>query len=120
MPDMAQTLAVLALFADGPTSIRNVANLRVKETDRLAALATELRKLGAAVDEQADGLQIDPPGKLQGAYIDTYLDHRMAMSFALATLAEPDVVVRDIECCRKTFPDFISRWRGMIGDSCRS
>lgn len=110
MPDTAQTLAVLALFADGPTLIHNVGNLRIKETDRLAALTRELRKLGAAVDEQPDGLRISPPGKLTPAAIDTYNDHRMAMSFALAGLRCPGVVINGAECCEKTFPDFFDRF----------
>jgi len=109
MPDMAQTLAVTALFADGPTTIRNVANLRIKETDRIAATATELRKLGAEVEEFDDGLRITP-GKLRAAAIDTYDDHRMAMSFALAGLRIPGVVIRDPGCVSKTFPDFFARF----------
>ncbi len=109
MPDMAQTLAVTALFADGPTTIRNVANLRIKETDRIAATATELRKLGAEVDEFDDGLRITP-GEPRAAAIDTYDDHRMAMSFALAGLRIPGVVIRDPGCVSKTFPDFFARF----------
>ena len=93
IPDAAMTAAVLALFADGPSVIRNVASWRVKETDRLAAMATELRKLGAQVEEGADFLKINP-GKLQaGVAIDTYDDHRMAMSFSLVALG--GVPVRD-------------------------
>ncbi len=110
MPDQAQTLAVLALFAEGPTTIRNVANLRVKETDRLSALACELRKLGAQVEERADGLTIVPPEKLTPATIDTYDDHRMAMSFALAGLGVEGVVISDPDCCAKTFPEFFAVW----------
>lgn len=109
MPDMAQTLAVTALFADGPTRIRNVANLRIKETDRIAATATELRKLGATVDEHEDGLDIFP-GPHRPAAVDTYDDHRMAMSFAIAGLRIPGVVVNSPECVSKTFPDFFERW----------
>jgi 3-phosphoshikimate 1-carboxyvinyltransferase len=109
MPDMAQTLAVVALFADGPTTIRNVANLRIKETDRIAATATELRKLGAEVEELDDGLHITP-GPLRGAAIDTYDDHRMAMSFAVAGLRVPGVVINDPACVSKTFPDFFLRF----------
>ena len=109
MPDMAQTLAVTALFADGPTTIRNVANLRIKETDRIHATATELRKLGAAVDEFDDGLAITP-GRFQPAAIDTYDDHRMAMSFALAGLRIRGVVINDPGCVAKTFPDFFDRF----------
>ncbi len=117
MPDTAQTLAVLALFADGPTVIRNVANLRLKETDRLSALSSELTKLGALVDEQPDGLHITPPVKVVPAAIDTYGDHRMAMSFALAGLKCPGISINDHECCRKTFPDFFSRLERMAGSS---
>lgn len=109
MPDMAQTLAVTALFAEGPTTIRNVANLRVKETDRISATATELRKLGATVDEGEDSLRITP-GPLHGAAIDTYDDHRMAMSFALAGLRIPGITINDAECVSKTFPDFFDRF----------
>lgn len=112
MPDMAQTLAVTALFAEGPTTIRNVANLRVKETDRITATATELRKLGATVEESADALRITP-GPLRGAAIDTYDDHRMAMSFSLAGLRIPGVVINDPECVSKTFPDFFERFSAL-------
>ncbi len=110
MPDTVQTLAVLALFADGPTVIRNVANLRVKETDRLAALNRELTKLGAAVEEGPDSLRINPPAQVTPAAIDTYDDHRMAMSFALAGLKCPGIVINDSSCCEKTFPDFFDRF----------
>ncbi|HQE81961.1 MAG TPA: 3-phosphoshikimate 1-carboxyvinyltransferase [Candidatus Hydrogenedentes bacterium] len=109
MPDMAQTLAVTALFAEGPTTIRNVANLRIKECDRIEALTRELRKLGASVTEFGDGLRI-VPGELRGAEIDTYDDHRMAMSFALAGLRVPGVVIKDPGCVSKTFPDFFDRF----------
>ena len=109
MPDMAQTLAVVALFADGPTIIRDVANLRIKETDRITATATELRKLGASVEERDEGFRIEP-GTLQGAAIDTYDDHRMAMAFAMAGLRIPGVIINDPECVSKTFPDFFQRF----------
>lgn len=109
MPDTVQTLAVAALFADGPTEIRNVANLRVKETDRLAALHAELSKLGARVELRDDGLRIEPPERPAAAEIDTYNDHRMAMSFALAGLRIPDVTIRNAGCVRKSFPDFFDR-----------
>lgn len=112
MPDMAQTLAVTALFAEGPTAIRNVANLRIKECDRIAATATELRKLGASVDELEDGLRI-VPGEPRPAQIDTYDDHRMAMSFALAGLRLPGVVIREPGCVAKTFPDFFDRFAAL-------
>jgi len=114
MPDTVPTLAALALFADSPTTIRNVANLRVKETDRLAALAKELRKLGAIVEECPDQLTIHPPIEITPAAIDTYNDHRMAMSFALAGLRCPGLVINDPECCAKTFPDFFTRFEAML------
>ena len=103
--DTVQTLAAVALFADGPTTIRSVGHIRHKETDRIAALATELRKLGAEVEERDDGLRITPR-PLHGAEIDTYDDHRMAMSLALVGLAVPGVVIRDPGCTAKTYPRF--------------
>ncbi len=115
MPDMAQTLAVAALFAQGETTIRNVGNLRVKETDRLAALRNELTKLGATVDIEGDDITITPPsdGRLKPAAIDTYDDHRMAMSFALAGLRSPGVVINDPSCVNKTFPDYFAYLKRM-------
>jgi len=106
--DTVMTLAVVALFADGLTRIRNVGHIRHKETDRIAALAAELRKLGAEVDEQPDGLLIIPPapGGLKPASIKTYDDHRMAMSFALAGLKVPGVVIQDPGCVAKTYPNY--------------
>jgi 3-phosphoshikimate 1-carboxyvinyltransferase len=103
--DTVQTLGAVALFAKGPTTIRNVAHIRHKETDRIGALATELRKFGAEVQENSDGLTIAPQA-LHGAEIDTYDDHRMAMSLALVGLAIPGVVIRDPECTAKTYPGF--------------
>jgi 3-phosphoshikimate 1-carboxyvinyltransferase len=103
--DTVQTLAVVALFADGSTNIRNVAHIRHKETDRIAALATELRKLGATVVERADGLTIEP-GQLQPATISTHNDHRMAMSFAIAGLRIPGVKIENPRCVDKTYPGF--------------
>jgi 3-phosphoshikimate 1-carboxyvinyltransferase len=114
MPDTVQTLAVVALFADGPTVIRNVESLRVKETDRLVALKRELTKLGAIVDESAAGLVIQPPSRIEAVAIDTYADHRMAMSFALAGLRGHGVVINDTGCCAKTFPDFFERFEHMV------
>ncbi len=105
--DTVQTLSVVALFAQGPTTISGVAHIRHKETDRIGALAAELRKLGAAVEERADGLRI-VPGPLRGAEVDTYDDHRMAMSLALAGLRVPGVVIRDPGCTAKTYPGFFS------------
>jgi 3-phosphoshikimate 1-carboxyvinyltransferase len=111
-PDAALAYAVLALFADGPTRITNVWNLRIKETDRLAALETELRKLGARADADRDSLYIQP-GKLHGAEIDTYDDHRMAMAFSLAGLRIPGVVIRDPGCVSKTWPHYFDVFRGL-------
>jgi 3-phosphoshikimate 1-carboxyvinyltransferase len=101
--DTVQTLAAVALFAEGPTNIHNVAHIRHKETDRIAALATELRKLGALVEEREDGLCITP-GSRHGAVIDTYDDHRMT----LVGLGTPGVVIRDPGCTAKTYPDFFA------------
>jgi 3-phosphoshikimate 1-carboxyvinyltransferase len=103
--DTVQTLGAVALFAKGPTNVRNVGHIRHKETDRIGALATELRKLGAIVEERADGLQITP-GTLHGATIDTYDDHRMAMSLCLPGLRIPGVVINDPQCTGKTYPKF--------------
>lgn len=113
MPDTVQTLAVVALFADSATEISNVENLRIKETDRLSALTRELTKLGATVEESPAGLRIRPPKEIKPAAIDTYNDHRMAMSFALVGLKIPGVTINDPECCAKTFPDFFGRFEGL-------
>jgi 3-phosphoshikimate 1-carboxyvinyltransferase len=112
MPDTVQTLAVAAVFAQGPTTIRNVANLRIKETDRLAALGAELAKLGATVDVREDGLTITPPARLTSATIDTYDDHRMAMSFAVAGLVLPGLRIREADCVSKSFPSFFDALAG--------
>ena len=106
-PDAVLALAVVALFAQGPTRIENVANLRIKETDRLAALERELGKLGARAETGPDWLSIEP-GPLRGAAIDTYDDHRMAMAFALVGLRVPGVVIRAPRCVAKTWPDYFS------------
>lgn len=103
--DTVMTLGAVALFADGPTTIRNVAHIRHKETDRIAALAAELRKLGAEVEEREDGLTITPR-PLAGCAVDTYNDHRMAMSLALVGLKVPGVVIRNPGCVAKTYPGF--------------
>jgi len=114
IPDAAMTAAVLALFADGPSTIRNVASWRVKETDRLAAMATELRKLGAQVEEGRDFLKI-APGKLKpGVAIDTYDDHRIAMSFALVALGGVPVRINDPQSVAKTFPGFFDSWKKIL------
>ncbi len=106
MPDSVQTLACVALFARGPTRVRNVRNLRVKETDRIEAVKKECEKLGARVEEHEDGFTLAPPAKVGAAEIDTYRDHRMAMSFAVAAVAAPGIVIRDPECVSKSFPGF--------------
>lgn len=102
------TLAVVALFAEGSTAIRGVGNWRVKETERMLAIVTELRKLGAEVEEGQDYCVITPPDTITPAAIDTYDDHRMAMAFALAACGSPGVVINDPGCTRKTFPDYFS------------
>ena len=106
IPDAAMTAAVLALFADGPSRLRNIASWRVKETDRLAAMATELRKLGATVEEGADYVHITPRQLKDGVAVDTYDDHRMAMSFSLVALGGVPVRINDPRCVAKTFPDY--------------
>ncbi len=108
LPDAAMTLAVLALFADGTTRIRNIYNWRVKETDRLTAMSTELRKLGAAVETGEDYIVIQPPAVLTPATIDTYDDHRIAMCFSLAALGGVPVSIRNPDCVAKTFPDYFA------------
>jgi 3-phosphoshikimate 1-carboxyvinyltransferase len=105
--DTVMTLGAVALFADGPTTIRNVGHIRHKETDRIAALATELRRLGAGVEEFADGLTITPRPP-RGATVETYNDHRMAMSLALVGLLVPGVVIADPGCVAKTYPGFFA------------
>ncbi len=106
MPDAAMTLAVAALFAEGTTKIRNVYNWRLKETERMKAVTTELRKLGAEVEEGDDYLIIDPPDQIQSTEIETYDDHRMAMAFSLAACGAESVTILDPGCVSKTFPDF--------------
>jgi 3-phosphoshikimate 1-carboxyvinyltransferase len=117
MPDTAQTLAVAALFADGPTTIRGLHTLRVKETDRIAALAKELTKLGAGVSLDGDDLTIHPPedGKLTPAAVDTYDDHRMAMSFALAGTRAAGVRINDPACVNKTYPNYFEDLARAVG-----
>ena len=116
IPDAAMTLAVAALFADGTTTLRNVASWRVKETDRLAAMAKELRKLGAVVEEGSDFLRITPPpiaSLVAHAVIDTYDDHRMAMCFSLASFGVP-VRINDPDCVTKTFPDYFEKFTAIV------
>jgi 3-phosphoshikimate 1-carboxyvinyltransferase len=117
MPDTAQTLAAASLFAKGSTTIRGLQTLRVKETDRLSALATELLKLGARVTADDSSIAITPPNSLHSASIDTYNDHRMAMSFALAGTKRDGVTIRDIECVNKTYPDFFADLRRVVDAS---
>ncbi|MBX9811943.1 MAG: 3-phosphoshikimate 1-carboxyvinyltransferase [Burkholderiales bacterium] len=108
IPDAAMTIAVAALFADGPSRLGNIGSWRVKETDRIAAMATELRKLGAQVEEGPDWLRITPPAALRPATIDTYDDHRMAMSFSLAALGGVGVRINEPGCVAKTFPEYFA------------
>ena len=120
IPDAAMTLAVAALFADGPSRLRNIASWRVKETDRIAAMAKELRKIGATVEEGMDYLVVTPPQSsilTPHAVIDTYDDHRMAMCFALAALGGVPVRINDPGCVAKTFPDYFDRFRAVTWDS---
>jgi 3-phosphoshikimate 1-carboxyvinyltransferase len=111
MPDVVMTLAVVALFADGPTRIRGLANLRHKETDRLSETAALLRQFGGDVDMTADGIDIHPPATLHAANIDPHDDHRLAMSAALAAMRISGVTILDSECVSKSFPEFFERWR---------
>ena len=114
IPDAAMTLAVAALFADGVTTLRNIASWRVKETDRIAAMATELRKVGATVEEGADFIRVTPPQTLTpNAVIDTYDDHRMAMCLSLVTLGGVPVRINEPGCVAKTFPDYFQRFAGI-------
>jgi 3-phosphoshikimate 1-carboxyvinyltransferase len=106
IPDAAMTIATTALFAKGTTTLRNIYNWRVKETDRLYAMATELRKVGAEVEEGEDYLTITPPAQLKHAAIDTYDDHRMAMCFSLLALDPVSVTINEPECTAKTFPTY--------------
>ncbi len=105
--DTAQTLACVAPFAQGPTRIRNVAHMRLKETDRVTAVVTELRKLGLTVEEHDDGMTIHP-GPLHGGTVATYDDHRMAMSFSLLGLRQPGIMIADPGCTAKTYPDYFT------------
>ncbi|MFY8328084.1 3-phosphoshikimate 1-carboxyvinyltransferase [Pseudoalteromonas sp. ZZD1] len=108
IPDAAMTLATVALFADGPTAIRNIYNWRVKETDRLYAMATELRKVGAEVVEGQDFIEITPPTKFNDVAIDTYDDHRIAMCFAMVAVGGQAITINDPKCTYKTFPTFFN------------
>ena len=111
IPDAAMTLAVLALFAEGTTTLKNIASWRVKETDRISAMATELRKVGAIVEEGGDYIKITPPAQLtQNAVIDTYDDHRMAMCFSLVSLGGVPITINDPNCVAKTFPNYFAEF----------
>ena len=110
IPDAAMTIATTALFAEGETCIRNIYNWRVKETDRLFAMATELRKLGVEVEEGHDYIRVTPGAALQHAAIDTYNDHRIAMCFSLVSLSGTPVTINDPGCTAKTFPDYFTRF----------
>jgi 3-phosphoshikimate 1-carboxyvinyltransferase len=114
IPDAAMTIATAALFAKGPTAIRNVYNWRVKETDRLSAMATELRKVGALVVEGEDFIEITPPAQLIHAEIETYNDHRMAMCFSLVSLSDTPVTILDPKCTSKTFPNYFDVFLGLL------
>ena len=106
IPDAAMTVAILALFADGPTSIRNIYNWRIKETDRMTAMATELQRVGAGVTTTSDSITITPPATLLPASIETYGDHRMAMCFSLVALGRTPVLIKNPEVTSKTAPDY--------------
>jgi 3-phosphoshikimate 1-carboxyvinyltransferase len=116
IPDAAMTLAVMALYADGPSTLRNIASWRVKETDRLAAMDTELRKLGAEVEVGADYIKVTPPKDWKPASIHTYDDHRIAMCFSLAAFNPAGVPVRieDPKCVAKTFPDYFEAMFSLV------
>ncbi|MES2012391.1 MAG: 3-phosphoshikimate 1-carboxyvinyltransferase [Pseudomonadota bacterium] len=115
IPDAAMTLAIIALFAQGTTVLRNIASWRVKETDRIAAMATELRKVGAIVEEGADYIKITPPAALTpNAVIDTYDDHRMAMCFSLVSLGGVPIIINDPKCVNKTFPDYFHSFAQVV------
>jgi 3-phosphoshikimate 1-carboxyvinyltransferase len=114
MPDAAMTLALVGLFANGPTAIRNIYNWRVKETERMTAMVTELRKLGAEVEEGHDYLIVNAPTEWQSASIDTYDDHRIAMAFSLAACGPVSVTINDPDCVSKTFPDYFDVFQSLV------
>jgi 3-phosphoshikimate 1-carboxyvinyltransferase len=115
IPDAAMTLAVLALFADGKTTLTNIGSWRVKETDRIAAMATELRKLGASVEEGTDFIRVTPSTSLTpNAVIDTYDDHRMAMCFSLVALGGVPIRINDPACVNKTFPHYFQAFSSIL------
>jgi 3-phosphoshikimate 1-carboxyvinyltransferase len=115
IPDAAMTLAILALFAEGTTTLTNIASWRVKETDRIHAMATELRKVGAMVEEGTDFIKITPPAQLiPNAVIDTYDDHRMAMCFSLISLGGVPITINDPNCVAKTFPNYFDAFKKLV------
>jgi 3-phosphoshikimate 1-carboxyvinyltransferase len=115
IPDAAMTLAILALFAKGPTTLKSIGSWRVKETDRISAMETELKKLGATVSTTKSSITIKPPKILNNnTIIDTYDDHRMAMCFSLVCLANKNIVINDPECTNKTYPNFFKDFGGII------
>ena len=116
IPDAAMTIATTALFAEGPTTMTNIYNWRVKETDRLAAMATELQKLGAKVEEGHDYIKVWPTDSLKHAEVDTYNDHRIAMCFSLVALSDTPVTINDPGCTRKTFPDYFTRFKTLYSN----
>jgi 3-phosphoshikimate 1-carboxyvinyltransferase len=120
IPDAAMTLAVAALFADGPSTLRNIGSWRVKETDRIAAMATELARLGARVESGADWLRVHPPKQLREATVDTYDDHRMAMCLSLAATGGAPVRVRDPRCVEKTFPSYFDALASLVSGTAAS
>ena len=113
-PEAAPVLAAVACVADGPTTLRGIAHLRLQETDRLAALATELSALGATVTETDDGLRV-VPGRMHGGMFRTYDDHRLVMAAAVLGLVVPGVEVENVATVAKTMPDFVARWQAMLG-----
>ncbi len=114
IPDAAMTIATTALFAKGATAIRNIYNWRVKETDRLYAMATELKKVGATVEEGEDYIVIEPPAEIQTAAIDTYNDHRIAMCFSLAAMGKNPMIINDPKCTAKTFPNYFELFESVV------
>ncbi len=114
IPDAAMTIATAALFAKGTTAIRNIYNWRVKETDRLNAMATELRKVGATVEEGEDYIIVEPPAELTHAAIDTYDDHRIAMCFSLAAMGNTAITINDPKCTAKTFPTYFTLFESVV------
>ncbi|GIU34255.1 3-phosphoshikimate 1-carboxyvinyltransferase [Shewanella colwelliana] len=113
IPDAAMTIATTALFAQGTTTLRNIYNWRIKETDRLAAMATELRKVGAIVDEGHDYISVTPPMAPNTADIDTYNDHRMAMCFSMLAFADCGITINDPDCTSKTFPNYFEKFAAL-------